>query len=168
MATFVRHATVSWAGAGLHGEGSVTAGTSAFQVPVSFPRVAGEPPGRTTPEEMLAASHAICFGIGLRSVIGQRGGAARSVQVTATITADKGPDGIRIRASLLKALVDGLEGIDPALLPEIGRATEEGCTISIAIRGTVAISHEVALAPADATPSPSSSSPPQELPSREA
>lgn len=143
MVMFARHATVSWTGTGLHGEGTVAAGTGAFDVPVSFPRVAGEPPGQTTPEEMLAASHVICYGIGLRSVIGQRGGSARSVRVTATVTAEKGPHGIRIRSSHLRAAVEGLEGIDPTLLQELGRATEEGCTISIAIRGSVAISFEV-------------------------
>ena len=36
-------------------------------------------------------------------------------------------------------MVEGLEGIDSGQLQEIGKATQQGCTISIAIRGAVAI-----------------------------
>jgi organic hydroperoxide reductase OsmC/OhrA len=57
----------------MRGSGSVTGSSSRFSVPATFPRVAGEPPGTTTPEEMLAASHAACYGIGLRGLIAQRG-----------------------------------------------------------------------------------------------
>jgi osmotically inducible protein OsmC len=144
MATFSRHAVVDWNGDVMHGTGTVTAGTAAFTVPVTFPRIAGETPGNTTPEEMLAASHAICYAIGLRSVIAQRGGIARRVRVTATITAEKGPQGIRIQSSHLNGVVEGLEGIERMTLQEMAQAAEDGCTISIAIRGSVAISFDVA------------------------
>lgn len=90
MATFTRHAVLDWSGDVMHGAGTISAGTGAFAVGASFPRVAGDPAGVTTPEEMLAAAHAIYYGVGLRSVIAQRGGTARRVKVTATITADKG------------------------------------------------------------------------------
>jgi osmotically inducible protein OsmC len=100
-------------------------------------------PGKTTPEEMLAASHAICYGIGIRSLISRRGGQAQRVTVTATITAEKGPDGIRIQSSHLKATIAGLHGIDRTALAEVARETEEGCTISIALRGNVVITSEV-------------------------
>lgn len=143
MATFTRHAVLDWSGDVMHGTGTISAGTGAFSVGASFPRVAGDPTGVTTPEELLAAAHAICYGVGLRSAIAQRGGTARRVKVTATITADKGSEGIRIRASHLVGVVEGLNGIPPASLPEVAAATEKGCTISIALRGSVAISHDV-------------------------
>lgn len=143
MATFSRHASLDWRGDVLRGTGAVTAGTEAFTVGATFPRIHGEPPGNTTPEELLAAAHATCFGIGVRSVIAQRGGAARRVRVTATVTAEKGRGAIRIQSSHLSGEVEGLEGVDPGTLPDIARAAEEGCTISAAIRGTVVISVEV-------------------------
>ena len=139
MATFSRRATIDWSGDVLHGAGGVTAGTEAFSVPVTYPRLAGEPPGATSPEELLAASHATCFGIGLRSVIGQRGGTATRVQVTATITAEKGARGIRVKASHLHGEVEGLAGVEPGTLPDVARIAEEGCTISAAIRGSVSV-----------------------------
>jgi drug/metabolite transporter superfamily protein YnfA len=55
-----------------------------------------QPAGATTPEELLAASHATYFGIALRSVLAQRGGSADRITTTATLTADKGGGRIRI------------------------------------------------------------------------
>lgn len=143
MATFSRRATIEWSGDVPRGTGGVTAGSGAFSIPVTFPRLGGEPAGTSSPEELLAASHATCFGIGLRSQIGMRGGTARRVEVTATVTADKGSREIRIRSSHLTGHVEGLEGVDPTMLPEIAQAVEEGCTISAAIRQAVAISVEI-------------------------
>ena len=143
MATFSRRATIEWNGDVLRGAGAVTAGSDTFSVGVTFPRIAGEPPQTTTPEELLAACHATCFGIGLRSVIGHRGGGATRVRVTATVTAVKGGGAIRLRSSHLEGEVEGLAGLSPETLPEIARAAEEGCTISAAIRAAVAITVDV-------------------------
>ncbi len=142
-ARFARSATAAWSGEVIRGAGIVTAGTESFALSVTFPRLSGEPPATTTPEEMLAASHATCFAIGLRSVIGARKGRATEVRVTATIIAEKAAGAIRILSSHLHGVVDGLEGIDPGQLPDIARAAEEACTISNAIRSSVAITSEV-------------------------
>jgi lipoyl-dependent peroxiredoxin len=142
-ATFTRSAELTWTGDVVHGTGSVSAGTGAFSVAATFPTLRGEPAGTTTPEELLAASHAVCFGIGVRSVIGRRGGAATKVMVTATLTGEKGPDGVRVRRSHLVAVVAGLHGLDGDQLRSIGQEAERECTISTALRGTVAITHEI-------------------------
>ena len=144
--TFTRLAELRWEGDVLHGSGTIGAGSGAFAVAARFPSLRGEPPGTTTPEELLAASHAVCYGIGLRSVIGRSGGSASRVVVTATVTAEKGPAGIRVRRSHLSAVVIGLEGIHESALAEIGRTVEQECTISTAIRGAVEISYDIASA----------------------
>jgi lipoyl-dependent peroxiredoxin len=143
MAIFSRRAVLEWNGDVLDGAGQVTAGTGAFAVPATFPSTSGEGVGKTTPEELLAASHATCYGIGLRSLIGRRGGRARRVTVTATITAEKGSRGIRIESSHLRGEVESLEGIDHEQLQGLARETRERCTISIALEGTVAIAYDV-------------------------
>ncbi len=97
----------------------------------------------TTPEELLAAAHAVCFGIGMRGLIARRCGAADRIAVTATITADKGRDGIRITAAHLDSVVVGLSGISGEQLQEINSAVEQRCTISAALHGNVAISSAV-------------------------
>jgi len=143
MATFSRHAVLEWNGDVMDGAGQVTAGTAAFVVPATFPSTTGEAAGKTTPEELLAASHATCYGIGLRSLIARRGGRARRVTVTATITAEKGSRGIRIHSSHLSGEVESLEGIDHAELQQVAQETRERCTISIALEGTVAITYDI-------------------------
>lgn len=65
------------------------------------------------------------------------------MSVTATVIAEKGPQGIRLQSSHLTGIVDGLEGIDESSLQDLARETEERCTISLAIRGAVAVSSEV-------------------------
>jgi len=141
--TFTRSAELTWDGDVVRGVGKVNAGSGAFSVAATFPTLRGEPQGMTTPEELLAASHAVCFGIGIRSVIGRRGGSATRVVVTATLTAEKGPDGIRLRRSHLTGVVEGLHGIDARTLPDVGGEAERECTISTAIRGSVQISHDI-------------------------
>jgi lipoyl-dependent peroxiredoxin len=141
--TFTREATLEWQGDLLQGTGTVSAASTAFDVRATYPHVRGDPPGVTTPEELLAASHAVCFGIGVRSVIARQRGSAASIRTTATITAEKGPDGIRIRRSHLRAIVVGLDGISPEQLAEIGALVERECTISAAIHTNVRITHEV-------------------------
>lgn len=143
VAVFSRRAELTWDGEINGGEGRVVAGTGSFSVGATFPSIVGEGAGKTTPEELLAASHATCYGIGLRSLIGRHGGRARRVTVTATITAEKGPSGIRIQSSHLAGVVDGLEGIDPQALQQVAAETKDACTISIALRGTVSVSFEV-------------------------
>jgi osmotically inducible protein OsmC len=143
MATFSRRAVLEWNGDVMNGAGDVTAATRAFAVPVTFPSTVGEAPGKTTPEELLAASHATCYGIGLRSLIGRRGGRAQSVMITATVTAEKGPHGIRIQSCHLSGEVQALEGINHAQLQELAQETRARCTISIALEGTVAVTYDI-------------------------
>ena len=140
---FTRAAEVVWEGDVIRGSGRVRAAGGAFEAGVRFPTSRGEPDGVTSPEELLAASHAACYGIGLRSVIGREGGAADRIVVLATIGAEKGPEGIRVRRSHLRCVVEGLSGLDPGRLREVGARVERECTISNAIRGSVEITYDV-------------------------
>ena len=142
MASFSRHVDVEWTGGLMDGSGTAQAGTGAFSLPVTFPSRIGEPDGKTTPEEFMAASHAVCYAMVLTNTIGKQGGKARKVTVTATVTADKGDSGIKVTSSHLKAVVDGLEGIDKGKLQELATGAEKGCPISNAIRGSVNITVE--------------------------
>jgi osmotically inducible protein OsmC len=141
MATFARHVDVDWTGTLMDGNGTAKAGTGAFTVPVTFPsRINEKGDGKTTPEELLAASHAICYAMVLTNTIAKQGGKASTVSVTATVTADKSDAGIKVVSSNLKATVAGLEGIEKGKLQELATGAEKGCPISNALRGSVAIS----------------------------
>ena len=147
MASFARHVDVEWNGTLMEGNGTAKAGTGAFTLPVTFPsRINETGDGKTTPEELLAGAHAICYAMVLANTIGKQGGTARRVRVTATVTADKSDAGIKVASSNLKAVVEGLEGIDPKGLSELANNAEKGCPISNAIRGNVAISVDASAA----------------------
>ncbi len=139
MASFSRRAVLDWDGDVPRGSGHVSAGSGAFRVEATFPRLAGERAGATTPEELLAAAHATCFGIGVRSVLAARGGTARRVHVTATVTADKADGQIRVRSVEAEAVVDELAGLGPQALQAIADAAETACTISAILRATVPV-----------------------------
>jgi organic hydroperoxide reductase OsmC/OhrA len=62
------------------------------------------------------------------------------------VTADKSDAGIKVVSSNLKAVVEGLEGIDRAGLSDLATNAEKGCPISNAIRGSVSISVDASAA----------------------
>lgn len=143
MATFARHADVEWTGGLMDGSGSAKAGSGAFSVPVTFPsRVADRADGRTTPEELLAAAHAICYAMVLANTIGKQGGTASRLRVTATVSADKTDAGLAVTSSHLQVTVEGLRGLEGGSIQEVAAGAEKGCPISNAIRGSVRITVE--------------------------
>lgn len=145
-AVFERSAEVTWKGDVVRGSGRVAGASQAFDTDVSFPTLRGETSGVTTPEELLAAAHAACYAIGLRSVIQARSGSASQIVVSATVSAEKGANGIRILRSHLRATIHQLRGLDPVALAECGDEAERECTISNALAGNVEITHEVEVA----------------------
>jgi osmotically inducible protein OsmC len=142
MATFSRTETVDWAGSIMEGKGSVKAGTGAFTLPVTFPARIGEPAGHTSPEELMAASHAACYAMALNATLGRKGGSAARTLVTATVTADKSEAGIKLLSSKLKVTAEGLQGVEKTQFAEIAREAEGKCPISNALRGTMTIDVE--------------------------
>jgi osmotically inducible protein OsmC len=142
MATFSRTVTVDWAGPIMEGKGTAKAGTGAFNLPVSFPSRIGEPAGQTSPEELMAASHAACYAMALNATLGRKNASAARTVVTATVTADKSETGIKLTTSKLKVTAEGLQGIDKSEFANVAREAEGKCPISNALRGTMQIDVE--------------------------
>jgi osmotically inducible protein OsmC len=126
----------------MEGKGSAKAGTGAFTLPVTFPARIGEPAGHTSPEELMAASHAACYAMALNATLGRKNGSAARTLVTATVTADKSDAGIKLLSSKLKVTAEGLQGIDKTQFSEVAREAEGKCPISNALRGTMQIDVE--------------------------
>jgi osmotically inducible protein OsmC len=139
MATFSRNVTVNWAGSIMEGKGTAKAGSGAFNLPVSFPRRIGDAEGVTSPEELIAAAHAACYAMALNATLGRKNASAEKTDVTATVTADKGDSGIKITTSKLTVVAHGLTGIPKEQFAEVARAAEQGCPVSNALRGSLAI-----------------------------
>jgi len=140
MATFARHSDIDWKGSVTEGGGDVKAGTGAFSLPVTFPARIGEPGGKTSPEELMAAAHAACYAMALNGTIGRTEGVSVDrTHVRATVTADKGEAGIKIQSSKLEVTAYGLKGADAAKFTEIAKLADSRCPVSNAYRGTMEI-----------------------------
>ena len=147
MATFSRSVTVDWVGSVMDGKGQVKAGTGAFTLPVTFPARIGEPGGKTSPEELMAAAHAACYAMALNGTIGRTEGvSADRTSVRATVTADKGDAGIKIQSSKLQVTAYGLKGLDAAGFAEVAYEAEGRCPVSNAYRGTMEITVDAKVA----------------------
>jgi osmotically inducible protein OsmC len=142
MATFSRKVTVDWSGSIMEGKGSAKAGTGAFTLPVTFPSRVGEPAGQTSPEELMAASHAACYAMALNATLGRKQASAARTLVTATVTADKSETGIKLLSSKLTVVAEGLTGLEKSQFAEVAREAESKCPISNALRGTLQIDVE--------------------------
>jgi len=138
----VRQATVSWSGDLPSGKGNVSAASSsAFKgLEVSWPR-RSEPDanGITSPEELLAASHASCYAMALSAGLGRAGTPPQSLDVSARVTFDRVGDGFKVVSSALE--VRGrVPNIDDAGFQKAAEAAKDGCPISQALKGNVDLS----------------------------
>ncbi len=142
MAGFERQATISWEGRVRDGHGSARGGTGAFDLPVTFASRVGEPEGRTSPEELMAAAHASCYAMALAATLARSGGAVSRLHVSATVKADFSEAGLVIRASHLRVLADGLTGLAEEAFVKLAREAEQRCPVSNALRGQVHVELE--------------------------
>ncbi|MEP7306499.1 MAG: OsmC family peroxiredoxin [Acidobacteriota bacterium] len=139
MATFERHVEVDWHGSVMEGKGEAKAGSGAFTLPVTFPSRIGDAGGKTSPEELMAAAHAVCFAMALNGTLGRKSAAAERTVVTAKVTADKGEAGIKIVSSHLTVVAYGLTGLEPSQFAGVAAEAEGRCPVSNAYRGTMTI-----------------------------
>ena len=146
MATFERHVDVDWRGSVMEGKGDAKAGSGAFALPVSFASRIGDPNGKTSPEELMAAAHAACYAMALNGTLGRKQASADRTVVRATITADKGDAGIKIMSSKLEVTAYGLKGIESSQFAEVAKEAEGRCPVSNAYRGTMQITVDAKVA----------------------
>ena len=136
---FSRSTTVDWTGSIMEGTGTAKAGTGAFTMPVSFPKRIGDADGVTSPEELIAASHAVCYAMVLAGAIGRANASTKQTSVKCTVTADKTDAGIKLIESKLEVTVDGLTGMDLAAYEKMAKEAEGKCPISNTLRATMKI-----------------------------
>ena len=146
MPRIVREADVAWTGTVSRGAGVVTATSSgAFELPVTVASRVGDPEGKTSPEELLAAAHASCFVTSLGSELHRAGAPAERVDVHCTITMDEvAGKGHFIVASAISARVVA-PGADGAILAQAAKAADEGCQFSALIRASATVTVEATL-----------------------
>jgi len=130
-----RSANVVWDGNVARGSGTISAETGAFTgMPYTLASRIGNPEGKTSPEELLAAATAGCFTMSLGSELVHDGTPAGHLEVGCTIVMDEVPDeghqivGAQIR---VHADVDGIT--DEGFAGTLERA-EQGCAFATLLR----------------------------------
>jgi lipoyl-dependent peroxiredoxin len=142
----VRKAVAVWQGDLASGSGVVSSATSSqfSELPVSWPSRTEAPEGRTSPEELLAAAHAACFCMALSGNLGRAGHAPDKLETTAEVTFEQGEAGWSVARShiTVRGWVPGMTAQD---FDSAAEAAKDGCPISRALKGNVALSVDATL-----------------------
>ena len=141
-----RRAEVTWNGELLTGHGVVTAASSgAFaELPVTWAARTEGPAGKTSPEELVAAAHASCYAMAFSGALKRAGTPPERLAVAADVTFDKVDGGWKVVSSALtvRGVVPGMSADAFVAAAETSR---DGCPISQALKGNVALSVDAAL-----------------------
>ena len=150
MPRIVREAEIVWEGTVARGSGVVVAVSSnAFELPTTIASRVGDPEGKTSPEELLAAAHATCFVTSLGSELARVGTPPERLEVRCTITLDEVAGlGHRIVSSAISAR-GVAPGADPATFAQAAEAADAGCTFSSLIRASATVTLDARLLASD-------------------
>jgi lipoyl-dependent peroxiredoxin len=140
-----RRAHVVWQGSSARGTGEITADTGAFSaLPYTEPARVGAPEGMTSPEELVAAAHAACFGMSLAAELTRAKAPPERLDVTSTIVMDEVEGkGHRIVESQLR--VRAQADVDAATFERVVAEADEGCPLSNLVKGTARVTIEAEL-----------------------
>lgn len=143
VARLRRKASVNWTGSVRTGTGKLSlASNAAPEMPISLEtRKSEDTPASTSPEEMLAASHASCFAMSVRSVLDamvEDLPAAKDAAVHVEATCVLAIDGTswKIDETILSV---GVSGLADDQIEKVIEIADSRCPISGALRGNVRI-----------------------------
>ena len=130
-----RTAKLTWDGNVARGVGTISAGSGAFEsLGFSLPARIGQPEGRTSPEELLAAAHGGCITMSLASELTRMGTPPGRLDVTCRVVMDEVEGrGHQIVESHVDARV-AADGVDDAALADALAKADEGCPFSQMLR----------------------------------
>jgi lipoyl-dependent peroxiredoxin len=130
-----RTARIGWDGNLARGAGTIDAATGAFaRLPFSLPSRIGEPGGKTSPEELLAAAHGGCLTTSVAGELTQAGTPPGRLDIACTIVMDEVEgQGHQIVGSRVE-IVARVDGLDDAALQAAVAKADEGCPFSALLR----------------------------------
>jgi lipoyl-dependent peroxiredoxin len=126
-----RTAQIVWEGNAARGIGTLTGDSGAFdELGFSLPSRIGQPEGKTSPEELLAAAHGACITMSLSGELSKAGTPPGRLDATCRIVMDEVQgQGHQIVASNVDFIV-AAEGLDEAGLEDMVAKADEGCPFS--------------------------------------
>jgi osmotically inducible protein OsmC len=128
-------ATAEWEGDLMSGKGTTSAASGTFRAAgLSWKARTEGGASATTPEELLAASHASCFSMALSHGLAQGGHPPRRLETSCVVEfGPKKGGGFEVRSSALE--VKGwVSGLDQAAFAKAAEDAKNGCPISSALK----------------------------------
>ncbi len=147
MPRIVREAEVVWHGNLARGSGTISAASSSAFVELPFTNASriADPDGKTSPEELLAAAHAACFGTSFAGELARAGTPPERLDVRCTITMDE-VEGMGHRIVSSGIAVRGVApGADDASFAQVAEVADTGCPFAALIRASATVTVETTL-----------------------
>ena len=142
----VRRAEATWFGDLVAGSGVVSAATSGKfrDLGVTWADRTQESSGKTSPEELLAASHAACFSMAFSARLAKNGTPPNRLDVSADVTFAQVDGGWKVASSALTVRGE-VPGISAEDFTRIAEDARDNCPISVALKGNLELSVDAAL-----------------------
>lgn len=138
-------ASSTWSGNLFEGSGTTSlASGAAPALPVSWPNRTEAANGKTSPEELIAAAHAACYNMAFSNVLDQAGHAPKQLDTDAVATFEKTDAGFRLTTMGLSVRGD-VPGMSAEDFQKAAVTAKDGCPVSNALAGNVAISVDATL-----------------------
>lgn len=145
MPRITRTADISWEGNLARGEGSISGASGAFDgLPYTLSTRIGNPEGKTSPEELVAAAVGSCFAMSLAGELTQAGTPAERLDVSAACTVDE-VEGRHLVTAVDLVVRGRVPGIDAETFIRTAMEAEQGCTMSTLARASADVSVEATL-----------------------
>ncbi len=133
----IRKASAVWEGGLKGGKGTFKAESGQVGGNYGFGSRFEQAPG-SNPEELIAAAHAACFSMALSAGLERAGKPATRVATEAACTIEKVGDGFKI--TKMRLVTRGkVPGLDQAGFAKAAEAAKDGCPVSGALKGNVAV-----------------------------
>jgi osmotically inducible protein OsmC len=147
MAEAERRARAVWQGSLTQGSGTVVLESSGLGgvLPATWASRTARSDGKTSPEELIAAAHATCFSMALSGILGDAGTPPARLEVAALCTFAQVEGGWGI-ASMELNVRGEVPGIDAIAFTAAAEQAKDGCPVSKALKGNVALSVTAELA----------------------
>ena len=132
----ISRADAVWEGDLISGGGRVKVASEAFhEFPVSWASRAERHHGTTSPEELLAAAHSACYSMAFSNGLSKAGHKVEELNTTAEVEFVPGT-GI---TSVTLTVRGRVGGVDEAEFQKLAEEAKEGCPVSKALHGNVAL-----------------------------
>jgi osmotically inducible protein OsmC len=140
-----RTAGVTWEGNVARGSGAISGASGALDaLPYTLAKRIGEPEGKTSPEELVAAAVGSCFTMSLAGELTRAQTPPERLDVSSACTVDE-VDGRHLVTAVELRVRGRVPGIDSETFARIAGEAEQGCTMAALVRASAEVRLETTL-----------------------